>query len=110
MARFSGNVGYGTPTNKGNGVWADTIEERLYYGDVKQNFRKYDNPDDKFNPDLTLSNTISIVADQYAIDHFHKIKYVEFEGVRWTVNTVEVVPPRLTLWLGRVYNGPTPEE
>ncbi len=110
MPRFYGNIGYGIPTDKGNGVWEDTIEEYPYFGDVLQNYRKYDEAKTQANPDLTLSNTISIVADQYAIEHFHLIKYVEWEGVRWTANTVKVERPRLTIWLGRVYNGPTPED
>ena len=109
MAKFYGKVGYGTPTDQGNGVWQDEIVERTYFGDVEQNYRKYEDSDDKANPDLTVSNVITIVADQYAFDHFHYMKYVEWEGALWTVNTVAVRAPRLKLWLGKVYNGPTPQ-
>lgn len=109
MAKFHGKIGYGVPTNKGNGIWEDEIVERTYFGDVDSIFRRYDNPDAKANPDLTVTNTIRVVSDRYAIEHFHNIKYVEWEGVRWTANTVEVKHPRLVIWLGRVYNGPTPE-
>lgn len=109
MARFYGKVGYGTPTDKGNGVWEDVVVEHSYYGDVEQNFRKFESGDTQVNPDLFVSNIITIVADQYAIDHFHRMKYIEWEGVRWIINTVEVRRPRLKLWLGKVYNGPTPQ-
>lgn len=107
MARFYGIVGYGIPVESpaGSGVWVDNIVEKSYYGEVLKNFRRYDSAEKKVNPDLNVSNTISIVADQYAIEHFHYMKYIEFEGVKWTVNTVEVMRPRLKLWLGRVYNG-----
>ena len=105
MARFHGKVGFGIPTDAGNGVWTDVITERDYTGDVLQNFRKYSEPDEKANPDLTVSNKISIVADRYAVQHFHYIKSLSWEGALWTVNTVEVNAPRLILWLGRVYNG-----
>lgn len=108
MARFYGKVGYGTPTDIGDGVWEDVITEREYFGDITQNYRKTANEDSQVNPDISVSNTISIVADQYAMNHFHNIRYVEWDGVRWTTTSIEVNAPRLKLWLGKVYNGPTP--
>jgi hypothetical protein len=48
------------------------------------------------------------VADQYANEHFFAIRYVEWAGTLWTVDSVEVQIPRLLLRLGKVYNGPTP--
>lgn len=106
MPRFYGKIGYGTPTDKGNGVWEDVITERSYYGDVDSNYRRYDFPDTKTNPDLKVSNVIKIVADRYSSEHFHLMKYIVWEGVYWTIDSVEVKPPRLTLRLGSVYNGP----
>lgn len=109
MARFFGEVGYGatleTPT--GSGIWVDTINEIAYFGDVIRNTRKME-PGEYLNDDLSVGNSISVVADQYAIDHFFKIKYVRWAGVLWTVTQVEVRGPRLILSLGSVYNGPTP--
>lgn len=54
-----------------------------------------------------MGNSISIVADKYANEHFFLIRYVMWEGVRWTVTNVEVRAPRLLLSIGSVYNGPT---
>ena len=109
MARFFGKVGYGdsVETPSGSGVWEDTITEVHYYGDVVRNTRKLESGE-SLNDDITVGNSISIVADEYAIKHFAKIKYVEWEGVLWTVPTVEVNEPRLLLRIGSVYNGPTP--
>jgi hypothetical protein len=45
------------------------------------------------------------VADAYANEHYFAIRYVEWAGVRWTVQDVEVQHPRLILRLGEVYNG-----
>ena len=59
------------------------------------------------NNDISVGNSISIIADQHAIEHFFKIKYVRWAGVLWTVTSVEVQSPRLILSLGSVYNGPT---
>ena len=108
MARFHGEVGYGesieTPVD--SGVWIDTIAESPYFGDVIRNTRKLESGEN-LNDDITVGNSISIVADEYAIKHFFKIKYVRWEGVLWTVTNVEVRSPRLILSLGSVYNGPT---
>jgi hypothetical protein len=106
MARFHGRVGYGESVETAPGVWTDVITERLYFGDVVRNARNL-REGETLNPDLNVQNSISIVADAYANDHFFAIRYVEWAGVLWTVPTVEVQSPRLLLRLGEVYNGPT---
>jgi hypothetical protein len=63
---------------------------------------------EKLNNDISVGNSISIVADEYASSNFFNIRYVEWVGVLWTVDRVEVQSPRLLLTLGSVYNGPTP--
>jgi hypothetical protein len=60
------------------------------------------------NPDITTGNSIEIVADAYAFDNFHAIKYAELAGALWTVTDVEQKRPRLILRLGGVYNGSRP--
>lgn len=109
MARFYGEVGYGDTVESpaGSGVWKDSITEIAYFGDVIRNTRKLDNGE-KLNDDISVSNSISIVADDQAVKHFFKIKYVRWAGTLWTVTNVEVKSPRLVLSLGSVYNGPTP--
>jgi hypothetical protein len=77
-----------------------------YYGDVVRNSRQL-RESDKVNYDLSVGNSISIVADPYASEHFFAIRYVEWAGALWTVSNVEVQSPRLILRLGEVYNGPT---
>jgi hypothetical protein len=107
MARFFGRVGYGEPVETAPGVWVDEITEISYFGDVIRNARNLQ-PGENLNADLSVQNSISIVADAYANDHFFAIKYVEWAGTLWTVSSVEVQSPRLLLRLGEVYNGPTP--
>lgn len=109
MARFFGEVGYGDSIENpsDSGVWIDVITEAQYYGDVIRNTRKLESGE-SLNDDITVGNSISIVADDFAVEHFFKIKYVRWAGVLWTVTNVEVRTPRLILSLGSVYNGPTP--
>ena len=107
--KFSGVIGYGESIERlpGDGVWDDVITEFPYTGDVHREARRLEQ-DDRVNSELRVNNAISIVADEQANMHFHKIKYVEWQGARWVVTTVEVKPPRLLLTLGGVYNGPGP--
>lgn len=110
MNKFYDVVGYGETVESpsGSGVWVDEITEYSYFGDVVRNIRRNDSAD-SVNTDLTVSNAISVVADQYANENFSAIRYVRWNGIRWTVTTVDASkPPRLILNLGKVYNGPTP--
>jgi hypothetical protein len=106
MAKFHDVIGYGQTVETSPGVHQDVITERLYFGDVIRNAR-YLKEGEGVNQDLTVGNTISIVADAYANEHFFAIRYIRWMGALWTVQMVEVQSPRLLLRLGGVYNGPT---
>ena len=107
MTKFYGAIGYGQsveqPTN--SGIYLDVISELLYYGDVIRNTRKLESGEN-LNDDVTVGNSISILADQFALNHFFAIRYVQWAGTLWTVTNVEVRSPRLVLSIGNVYNGP----
>lgn len=105
MAKFYGEIGYGISTEIKPGVFDDVITEVKYYGDVIRNTRHLQDGE-KVNDDLTVSNSISIVADAYANEHFFAIRYIKWAGTLWTVSDVEVQSPRLLLRLGGVYHGP----
>lgn len=108
MARFHGVVGYGESLEAppGSGKYEDTITEASYFGDVVRNARRLQEGD-KVNDDISVQVSISIVADAYANEHFHAIRYVAWAGTLWKVSDVEVQSPRLLLRLGGKYNGPT---
>ena len=108
MAKFYGMIGFAIPTETRPGVWEDVIEERPYYGDIIRNTRRVENGE-SVNDDIVLSNTFSIVADAYAYLNFFAMRYIEFMNSKWKINTVEVNRPRLVIYTGGVYNGPTPE-
>lgn len=105
MAKFFGEIGYGETEETTAGVWMDVITERKYYGDVVRN-SKQSKEGEKINNDLSVGNSIEIVADAYANEHFFAIRYIKWAGTLWTVSNVEVKSPRLILRLGGVYNGP----
>lgn len=107
MARFFGMIGFGETTEIAPGVYEDVITEKPYYGSVINDIRRADGSD-KVNTDITLSNAFSVVADAYANEHIYAMRYIQWAGVLWTITTVEVKRPRLTIRIGEVYNGPTP--
>ena len=104
MARFCGKIGYSREqVETSPGVYEDQINERTYYGDATRNARRLEGSD-SVNMDILANNTISILADAYAYDHFFDMKYVWWMGTRWIITNVEVQRPRLILTLGGVYN------
>lgn len=104
MAKFYGPIGYAESVETKPGVWQELITERNYYGDVIRNTRRLQS-DNKVIDDINVSNEISIVADPYAIEHFHSMRFVEFMGTKWKVSNVDVRYPRLILTLGGLWNG-----
>ena len=104
MAKFYGAIGYSVTEETTPGVWKENIIERMYYGDLVRNTRRLQSAD-KLNDNIDVANEISIVADPFANDNFHSMKYVEFMGAKWKITSVEVQYPRLILTVGGVYNG-----
>lgn len=111
MGKFYGTIGYVETVEKTPGVWVnDSIVERSYSGDLTRNFSKQE-PSNDVNDNINIANSVSIIADPYALEHVFAIKYVKIHFPRlggiWKVTNVEVSYPRLILTVGGVYNGPT---
>ena len=104
MAKFYGVIGYAVTEETEPGIYEERIVEKEHFGDVVRNTRRLSNAA-KVNDDITVSNQISIVADPFANNNFHSMRYVSFMGSKWKVTEVEVQYPRLILTLGGVYNG-----
>lgn len=103
MTRWCGVIGYAETLEIEPGVWSKEFTERKYYGDLLRNSRRLQGSQ-QINDDITISNQISILADPYAVQHFHAIRYAELFGTKWKVSSVEVQYPRLILELGGIYN------
>lgn len=105
MAKWFGKIGYSTITETEPGIWENAIVEKEYYGDLISNrFRRQNSGN--VNDDIVLSNTISILADQFVYQHYSQMVYVEVLGAKWKVTDVDASQrPRLILTVGGVYNG-----
>lgn len=104
MAKFYGIIGFAETVETAPGVWTENIVDYNYFGDIIRNARRLQSSD-QLNDDINISNEISIVADPYANQNFHSMRYVEFMGAKWKITNVEVRYPRLILTVGGVYNG-----
>lgn len=105
MAKFYGTIGYSETKEVTPGVWEEDITEREYSGDLLRNVNKFQSSE-RLNDNINISNEVSIVADPYARDNFHLMRYVRFDmsDAKWKITSVEVQFPRLILTIGGVYN------
>lgn len=105
MAKYYGLIGYAETVQTSPGVWTDKIVEKEHSGDLIKNYANHESSGG-VNDNLNISNNISIVADPYAKEHFHQMRYVTFMGTKWKIKHVDASQyPRLILILGGVYNG-----
>lgn len=104
MAKFYGKIGYAETVETAPGVWQEQITERDYFGDLNRNTRTTQ-ASNQLNDNINISNEISILADPFANQNFHLMRYVEYMGAKWKITNVEVQYPRLILTVGGVYNG-----
>lgn len=103
MAKWYGMIGYAESVEATPGNWEEQFTERAYYGEIIRNTRRLQGAD-KVIDDISIANEISIVADPFACQNFHRMRYIEFMGAKWKISDVEVKYPRLILTIGGVYN------
>ena len=106
MAKFYGQIGYIIEQTTAPDVTVEKPIEMWYRGDLINNRRKLESGE-SLNDNIRITNTISIVADPYAMNHIFNMRYVKWYGGCWKITDVEVQHPRLILTIGGVYNGET---
>lgn len=102
MAKFYGTVGFVKTVESAPGVWTEQIVERKYYGNVISRTRSLQS--NGVNDNINISDEISIVADPFANENYFAIRFVEYMGAKWKVQSISVQFPRLNLSLGGMYN------
>ena len=103
MAKFYGPVGYADTVETAPGVHEEKITERMYSGDLLRNTGLLQSAE-TLNDNVNVANEISIVADPFARENFHRMRYVVFMGAKWKISKVEVGYPRLILTIGGLYH------
>lgn len=105
MAKWSGKIGYIKPIEIEKGLYDELATERMHYGDTISNRNKIQPSADSPNSNLTLSTSISIIADSFAVENLGYMKYVVVKGVKWGIVSVNDERPRFILTTGGIYNG-----
>ena len=103
MAKYFGEIGFSMTPETKPGVWTEEITTRNYSGDVIRQSYRWQNSQN-INDDLNISNRISIVMDNFAVENVGAMKYATFMNSKWKIAEVEVEYPRLILSLGGLYN------
>lgn len=109
MGIFYGPIGFVETIEDpvGSGIWKEVPTERYYRGEVSRFSKRWDSGTQQVNPNISISNTISIVADPFLSNHVYAMRYIKWLGSYWEISSVDVETPRLILSIGGVYNGPT---
>lgn len=107
MAKFSGVIGYALLEESSPGVWTDVIVEKNYRGDVVSDQRRMQSGE-TVNDNITIENSVSIMADNYAYEKIGFMKYIVWNNMAWKINSFSINRPRIVLQIGGVYNGERP--
>ena len=103
MAKYTGLVGYVTDGQTAPGVWSPVENPIKMKGDIIRLASGQNG--DKINNDVTLSHRVSLVGDAYAFGNYFNIKWIEMDGMKWEVTSVEIQRPRIIVSLGGLWNG-----
>ena len=79
MAKWSGIIGFvsNEQVETKPGIWEDSIIERSYKGDLNRRSHGWTSASDRVNDDITIDNEISVIADLFARQNTHLMKYVK---------------------------------
>lgn len=108
--KFYGYIGFAVTVDDGDGVWRPTITDKKYSGDVLRLIRNKDSGE-HINDGLRLNSQFSILMDPWFQDHFSSVKYIEYLGTKWVVESADPTNyPRVLITPGGIYHGDEPEE
>lgn len=104
MAKFTGLVGYVTQEESVPGVWSPVEIPKKMKGDIIRQSSSSQN-DSKVNSDVTLSHRVSLLGDAYTFNNYFSLKWIELNGHKWEIASVELQRPRIIVTLGGLWNG-----
>lgn len=103
--KFSGKAGFRIDDVEIEpGVYEPTVVVKSIKGTVISNYYQHQNSDKSTIDNVRITNQLSIVANQFLNKHIANLVYIEFQGVKWKVESFDIQPPRVVVSLGGVYN------
>ena len=84
--KFSGEAGFRLKDVEVEpDVYEPQLVSKIIKGDVVQNRYGRQNGDKSTIDNITITNQLSIVANQFLMKHIANLLYVKFQGVKWKV-------------------------
>ena len=102
MAKFSGKIGFVQTVETSPGVWTDQVIEKSYKGDLLKRYISW-RSSDEINPDFSINNQVSVVADSYILENTEYMKYIVLNNTKWQISSIDIDRPRLIISLGGLY-------
>lgn len=107
--KWYGNIAFSNQVETEPDVFEERLIKKKFMGDFIS-VRKSNDMSSSINVDLSVSNQLSVLMDPFLQNNFHNIVYVEFNGGKWTVSSVELKERRLLLSFGKLYKEDSHEE
>lgn len=105
--RYAGKIGFATRSEVSPGVWEDLITERDYIGEVIQRTERLESAESVI-PQYRTTTSVSVLSDGVLKERYSDIRYVALHGTNWAIMSIIHKWPRLEIYIGEEYNGPTP--
>lgn len=105
MARYAGKLGVKKdPVETAPGIYTESIATVQVVGTMRTESVRWRG--EEFPHETpTANHLLSIIAAESAIEELTKVVYVEWQGRKWAVKSVEYIRPRFSIRLGGLYNG-----
>lgn len=104
MTRFRGNIGLNRgPVETSPGIFEQLIEDVEVVGNLLSLGFRW--PEVGMQDSLSAKHILSIITPEDESVDFNEVVYVEWNGRKWNVNSIEYKRPRINLTLGGLYNG-----
>ena len=104
--RWAGKIGYSVQSEVAPGVWDDVITELDRVGDVVQTTEAFYQGESVL-PQKRITTSISVVCDGVLKENYEDIRYLTYAGHRWAPSSVVLQWPRIVIYMGERYNGPS---
>ncbi len=86
-------------------VFESKVVTKKFRGELLSQTWRNQNSDKSTNDNLLNNNKISLVINKFFMSNIANLKYVEYNGVKWKVESFDIKAPRIHIILGGVYNG-----
>lgn len=106
--RYSGKLGMSQQTEVRPGIYEDVIAEVPVLGTVNQVTSVLEGGD-RVLPGYSTTTNIEVPARSVGERDNSDIRYITYKGKAWQIASIVEQYPNIVIYIGEVYNGPTPE-